>query len=97
MGEDKPIQETTAAGAGRGGVKLSEEQSKKLKYFISAPLRSANRLLKQLYSDDYFYETATYAWVGEEDAKKLFCSRKSAPSFRSAAAISLRAPSGFTS
>ncbi len=53
-------------------VKLTTEQQKKLDYFITAPLRSADRLMKQLYSDDQFYETATYAWVGENDAKKLF-------------------------
>lgn len=35
-------------------------------------MRSANRLMKELYSNDHFYETATYAWVGAEDAKKLF-------------------------
>lgn len=53
-------------------IKLTEDQNKKLEYFITAPLRSADRLMKQLYSDDHFYETATYAWVGENDAKKLF-------------------------
>ncbi len=52
--------------------KLSEDQNKELNFFISAPLRSANRLMEKLYSDDHFYETVTYAWVGENDAKKLF-------------------------
>ncbi len=53
-------------------IKLTEEQDKKLDFFITAPLRSADRLMKQLYTDDHFYETATYTWVGEKDAKKLF-------------------------
>jgi hypothetical protein len=53
-------------------IKLSEEQNKKLKGLIGVPLRSANRLMEQLYSDDRFYEAATYTWVGEKDAKKLF-------------------------
>jgi len=54
------------------GIKLAEEEGKKLDYFLSAPLRSAKRLMEQLYSDDHFYETAAYAWIGETDAKKLF-------------------------
>ncbi len=53
-------------------IKITDEQNKKLDFFITAPLRSADRLMKQLYTDDHFYETATYAWVGENDAKKLF-------------------------
>ncbi len=53
-------------------IKLTEEQNKQLEYFLAAPLRSANRLAEQLYSDDKFYEQTTYAWVGEADAKKLF-------------------------
>lgn len=53
-------------------IKITDEQNKKLDFFITAPLRSADRLMKQLYADDHFYETATYAWVGENDAKKLF-------------------------
>lgn len=53
-------------------IKLTEKQDKKLDFFITAPLRSADRLMKQLYTDDHFYETATYTWVGEKDAKKLF-------------------------
>ncbi len=64
---EKPVAEAQPAG-----IKLTSEQEKKLDYFITAPLRSADRLMKQLYSDDHFYETATYAWVGENDAKKLF-------------------------
>ena len=51
---------------------LSEEQNRKLDFFISAPLRSVNRLIKELYADDHFYGTATYAWVSPQDAKKLF-------------------------
>ncbi len=62
----------TAEEAKAGNIKLTEEQNKKLEYFIAGPLRSANRLMKQLYSDDQFYETATHAWVGPEDAKKFF-------------------------
>lgn len=53
-------------------IKLTNEQNKMLDFFITVPLRSADRLMKQLYADDHFYETATYAWVGENDAKKLF-------------------------
>ena len=53
-------------------IKLTDEQNKKLDFFIGAPLRSADRLMKQLYTDDHFYEKTTYAWVGENDAKKLF-------------------------
>src|SRR3989344_2797274 len=53
-------------------IKITDEQNKKLDFFITAPLRSADRLMKQLYNDDHFYETTTYAWVGEKDAKKLF-------------------------
>jgi len=53
-------------------VKLPPEEDKKLEYFITAPLRSSDRLMKELYNDDSFYETTTYAWVGAEDAKKLF-------------------------
>ncbi len=53
-------------------IGLTDKQNKKLDFFISTPLRSANRLMKQLYTDDHFYETATHAWVGESDAKKLF-------------------------
>lgn len=53
-------------------IKITEEQNKKLDYFVTSPFRSANRLMEKLYEDDHFYETATYAWVGENDAKKLF-------------------------
>jgi hypothetical protein len=62
-GDTTPIRPT-------GRVVSEEEQ--KLEYFASAPLRSANRLMKLLYGDDQFYETATHAWVGSGDAKKLF-------------------------
>jgi len=74
MPEEKPQtdQNTSQKDYKKESVKISEEENKRLKYFISAPLRSANRLIKQLYSDDNFYETATYAWVDEKDAKKLF-------------------------
>jgi hypothetical protein len=72
MDENKPIEKPEAEHNQPVGIKPSEEQRAQLKYFISAPLRSANRLMNQLYSDDQFYETATYAWVGEADAKKLF-------------------------
>jgi len=59
--------------AKKGVIKLTEEQNKALEYFITAPLRSADRLMKELYdNDDSFYETSAYAWVGEADAKKLF-------------------------
>ncbi len=68
--EQKP--DTPKEEAKPGNIKLTEEQNKQLEYFIRAPLRSANRLMEQLYGDDHFYETATYAWVGEGDAKKIF-------------------------
>jgi len=55
-----------------GVTKLSDDQSKKLDFFIDTPLRSADKLMKSLYTDDKFYETTTYAWVRPEDAKKLF-------------------------
>ena len=71
--KQEPVKnETGGKGVQPVGIKLTDEQNKKLEYFITAPLRSADRLMKQLYSDDHFYETATYAWVGAEDAKKLF-------------------------
>lgn len=53
-------------------TKISDEDNKRLDYFLGAPLRSANSLLNKLYPDDHFYQTATYAWVGADDAKKLF-------------------------
>ena len=37
--------------------KPNEEQNKRLDFFMSSPLRSADRLMEQLYSDDHFYET----------------------------------------
>lgn len=68
----KTPQEPENIASKTADVKLTPEQDKKLKYFIAAPLRSADRLMKELYSDDNFYETTTYAWVRESDAKKLF-------------------------
>jgi len=53
-------------------IKLTDEQDKKLDRLFTIPLRSANRLMEQLFTDDKFYETTTYAWVGEKSAKKLF-------------------------
>jgi len=52
--------------------KLTDEENQKFDFFVNAPMRSAKRLMEALYKDDSFYETATYAWVGPEDAKKLF-------------------------
>ena len=72
MIDEKPKAKTDVANDQPTSVKLSEEQNKNLDFLIKSPLRSADQLMKQLYSDDNFYETATYAWVGEEDAKKLF-------------------------
>ena len=57
-----------AASSGDQDSKPDEE----LNYFASAPLRSAQRLMDALYPDDSFYETTTLAWVGPEDARKLF-------------------------
>jgi len=48
------------------------EEDRKFRYFASAPMRSANRLMDALYKDDSFYEQTRFAWVGPEDAKKLF-------------------------
>ncbi len=59
--EEKPV-----------NIKLSPEQEKRLDFFITAPLRSADRLMKHLFKDDHFYESTTYAWVNQSDAKKLF-------------------------
>jgi hypothetical protein len=40
--------------------------------FINGPMRSAEHLMTSLYSDDAFYVHSTSAWVGADDAKKLF-------------------------
>ncbi len=75
MSETEPIPqgvEKEPAVPPRPVIKLTDDQNKQLEYFLSAPLRSANRLMEQLYSNDHFYETTTHAWVGEKDAKKLF-------------------------
>lgn len=52
--------------------RVVSEEEQRLDYFVYAPMRSANRLMDALYHDDSFYESATYAWVRPEDAKKLF-------------------------
>src|SRR3990172_9962584 len=52
--------------------KFTKEQKEQIDYFFRAPLDSADRLMKNFYTDDSFYKTAAYAWVGEKDAKKLF-------------------------
>jgi hypothetical protein len=71
--EDLPKKDATPKSANpRIALRLTKKQDKALKFFLSAPLRSADRLMKHLYKDDHFYETATYAWVSEADAKKLF-------------------------
>jgi len=51
---------------------LDKELAQELEYFISSPLRSADKLKKQLYTDDTFFRQTAYAWVSENDAKKLF-------------------------
>jgi len=51
---------------------LDEKLKEQLKFFITSPLRSADKLKKQLYADDIFFRQTPFAWVGEEDAKKLF-------------------------
>jgi len=48
-------------------------------FFVSQPLKQANRFLNKLYTNDNFYNSTRYAWVGLEDAKKLFlygCARQ---------------------
>lgn len=72
MDTEQDKKEAIKAEEKPASIKLTDEQNKKLDFFITAPLRSADRLMKQLYADDHFYETATYAWVGENDAKKIF-------------------------
>jgi hypothetical protein len=72
MSEEKTKEKIEVANGQPINIKLSDEQNKELDYFIKLPLRSADQLMKKLYSDDNFYETATYAWVNEKDAKKLF-------------------------
>lgn len=72
MTEEKPKEKTVINEVQPASIKLTQEQNKKLEFFITAPMRSADHLMKQLYSDDSFYETTTYAWVDEKDAKKLF-------------------------
>lgn len=51
---------------------LDEKEKERIKFFITSPLRSADKLKKQLYADDTFFRQTAYAWVGENDAKKLF-------------------------
>lgn len=52
--------------------KMDKELAKQLDFFITSPLRSANKLATKLYKDDKFYQQTKYAWVGANDAKKLF-------------------------
>ena len=52
--------------------KLTGEDSDQLTFFIDAPMRSAEHLMKRLYADDTFYQHSTFAWIGADDAKKLF-------------------------
>jgi len=54
-------------------IKITDEQNKRLDFFITALLRSADRLMKQLYTEDHFYETVTYAWVGENARLAVEC------------------------
>ena len=51
---------------------LSAKQWRMLDFLLVNPMKSANRLMSVLYSDDSFYESATYAHVKPEDAKKIF-------------------------
>jgi len=53
-------------------VKIVDEEEKRYRYFSSAPMRSAIHLMDALYSDDTFYQQATFDWVSPDDAKKLF-------------------------
>ncbi|OGG00407.1 MAG: hypothetical protein A3F83_10385 [Candidatus Glassbacteria bacterium RIFCSPLOWO2_12_FULL_58_11] len=72
MSVEKEKKRLNPKGKKPANIKLTKEENKKLEAFIFAPVRSADRLLKNLYNDDSFYETATYARVDEKDAKKLF-------------------------
>lgn len=48
-------------------------------FWVSQPLKQANAFLSKLYENDSFYNSTRYAWVGSEDAKKLFlygCARQ---------------------
>lgn len=49
-----------------------DEFEEQIRFFITTPLQSADRLKKQLYESDAFYRKSAYARVSEEDAKKLF-------------------------
>lgn len=51
---------------------IDDRLKEKINFFITTPLQSADRLKKQLYDDDTFYRQTAFAWVGENDAKKLF-------------------------
>lgn len=51
---------------------LDDKLVQELEYFIRSPLRSSDKLRKQLYVDDTFFRQTACAWVGESDAKKLF-------------------------
>lgn len=50
-----------------------------LTFFASQPLRQAHATMTRLYPDDTFYFSARFAWVGPDDAKKIFlygCARE---------------------
>lgn len=50
-----------------------------MSFFISEPTKQAHNFAAKLYPDDEFYLQARYAWVGSEDARKLFlygCARQ---------------------
>jgi hypothetical protein len=51
---------------------MTAEEREDFEFFINAPMRSAEHLMKKLYPSDAFYLQSTYAWVGADDAKKLF-------------------------
>jgi len=50
-----------------------------ISFFVSEPIKQAAVFAAKLYPDDKFYLQARYAWVGPEDARKLFlygCARQ---------------------
>jgi hypothetical protein len=61
-----------AASRPRRVRRLSADERDQLRFFINAPMRSAQHLMNELYADDAFYVQTTYAWVSADDAKKLF-------------------------
>lgn len=52
--------------------KPSDIENEMMSILISVPMRSAHRLMAQLYPDDSFYKSARHAWTSAGDSKKIF-------------------------